>query len=202
MIMPDGAPLSYVGKLRGLSGVMGRATGPDVMEAVCAATAGTGLKHYFFGGKPGVAQRMADVLTARYPGLEIVGIYSPPMRDITAATRFSAEEIAEVDAIVASGADFIWVGMSTPKQDFWLMEAAKHASHGVFLGVGAAFDFHAGDVSRAPPWMRDNGLEWLHRLISEPRRLWRRYLVLAPRFVALVCAEELGGRLGGKAARS
>ncbi|MFG1225408.1 WecB/TagA/CpsF family glycosyltransferase [Xanthobacter wiegelii] len=202
LIMPDGAPLSFIGKLRGLGGVMGRATGPDVMEAVCAASVERGLKHYFFGGKPGVASRMAAVLTERYPGLQVVGIYSPPMREINGSTRFSQEELAEVEAIAASGADFIWVGMSTPKQDFWLMQAAQNASHGVFLGVGAAFDFHAGDVARAPGWMRNNGLEWLHRLISEPRRLWRRYVLLAPRFVFLAFAEEVSGRLGDKVARS
>lgn len=202
MIMPDGAPLAFIGRLRGLGAVMGRATGPDVMEAVCAASVEHKLKHYFFGGKPGVASRMAKVLTDRYPGLDIVGIYSPPMRDITGSSRFSEAEVAEVKAIAESGADFVWVGMSTPKQDFWLMQAAALAPHGVFLGVGAAFDFHAGDVSRAPPWMRDNGLEWLHRLISEPRRLWRRYVLLAPRFAVLAFAEEVTGRLGRRTERS
>ncbi|MFG1204884.1 WecB/TagA/CpsF family glycosyltransferase [Xanthobacter aminoxidans] len=201
LTVPDGAPVALVGRMRGALS-MGRAPGADLMESVCEASVEPGIKHYFFGGKPGVAERMAKVLTDRYPGMQICGIYSPPMRELTADTVFSDEELAEVKAIADCGADLIWVGLSTPKQEFWMMQAAEHVPHGVFLGVGAAFDFHAGDVARAPGWMRDNGLEWLHRLISEPRRLWRRYLLLAPRFVFLAFAEEVSGRLGAKVARS
>lgn len=195
LTVPDGAPVALVGRMRGAVDI-GRAPGADLMEAVCSASLQAGLKHYFFGGKPGVADRMAKILAERSPGLQVCGIYSPPMRDLDADTVFAEAELAEVKSIIDSGADLIWVGLSTPKQEFWMMQAAKHVPHGVFLGVGAAFDFHAGDVARAPRWMRNNGLEWLHRLYSEPRRLWRRYLVLAPRFVLLTSLEEVRMRLG------
>jgi N-acetylglucosaminyldiphosphoundecaprenol N-acetyl-beta-D-mannosaminyltransferase len=94
-----------------------------------------------------------------------------------------------VESIRESGADFIWVGISSPKQEYWMAKAAPMVGRGIFIGVGAAFDFHSGAVQRAPGWMRNNGLEWLHRLCSEPRRLWRRYLVLAPLFVFKIALE-------------
>ena len=112
-------------------------------------------------------------------------------RDVDHAFSFDAQGLAELDLIRAASADFIWVGLSSPKQEYWISQAAPRIGSGIFLGVGAAFDFHAGTVRRAPPWMRDYGLEWLHRLLSEPRRLWRRYLLLAPGFLLAAAGEEI-----------
>lgn len=194
MIVADGAPLAWIGRLRGHGAEIGRIPGADLLDAVCAASLTTGQSHYFYGGKPGVAERMAEKLSARYPGLKVAGLYSPPMREIGADFELSPEGVAEIEAVRASGADFVWVGISSPKQEYWMMRAAPIVGRGVFFGVGAAFDFHSGAVARAPAWMRTNGLEWLHRLCSEPRRLWRRYLVLGPRFVwRLLTARTAGG---------
>ncbi|KAA5603674.1 WecB/TagA/CpsF family glycosyltransferase [Blastochloris sulfoviridis] len=194
LVVPDGMPLTWVGRLRGFGSRIGRVPGADLMAEVCRASAGTGLRHFFFGGKPGVAETLVERLTQTYPGLQIAGTFSPPMRSIEADAPLSPEEAREIEIIRQAAPDIIWVGLSTPKQEYWMMKAAPHLPHGVLLGVGAAFDFHSGLVRRAPPWMRDNGLEWLHRLASEPRRLWRRYLVLAPLFVVKVIEEQISGR--------
>jgi N-acetylglucosaminyldiphosphoundecaprenol N-acetyl-beta-D-mannosaminyltransferase len=111
------------------------------------------------------------------------------MLQIASDFRLSGASLAEAESIRASGADFVWVGISSPKQEYWMAEAAPVLGRGVLIGVGAAFDFHSGAIKRAPKWMRNNGLEWLHRLCSEPRRLWRRYLVLAPYFVFKVLVD-------------
>ena len=182
LVVPDGMPLVWVGKTQGLGARLGRVAGADLLDAVCAASIGTGLRHYFYGGKPGVAEAMAARLIQRHPGLDVAGTFSPPMRDIDADFTPDAEVAAEIAQIAATGADFIWVGLSSPKQEYWMAAAASRLESGVLFGVGAAFDFHSGAVERAPLWMQRAGLEWLHRLCSEPRRLWRRYLVLAPLF--------------------
>ena len=189
LVLADGAPLTWVSRLRGVK--VGRVPGTDLIDAVCSASAGTGLKHYFFGGAPDVAALMAEALKAKYPGLKVAGYYSPPMRNLAPGATLSEEERAEIANIAATGADFIWVGLSTPKQETWITQAAQLLPHGVCFGVGAAFDFHTGRVKRAPRWMQRNGLEWFHRLLSDPRRLWRRYIILAPKFVLLSAAEEL-----------
>lgn len=190
LVVPDGAPLVLAGRLEGHGETIGRVPGADLVDAVCQASLRTGQSHFFFGGKPGVAEQMVERLQARHPGLRVAGTYSPPMRDIDADYRFDNQALAEIDIIRAANPDFIWVGISSPKQEYWMSQAAPLLGRGVCLGVGAAFDFHSGQVQRAPAWMRNNGLEWLHRLISEPRRLWRRYLVLAPRFVLLYTGER------------
>lgn len=193
LIVPDGAPLTWVGRFRGYGSKIGRTAGADLMEEICRESVCQHLKHYFFGGKPGVADKMAENLTTRYKELRIVGTFSPPIRDIDAKSPFGFEELREIEAIKRVKPDFIWVGLSSPKQEFWMMKAAPLFPHGVFVGVGAAFDFHSGAVARAPAFMRNNGLEWLHRLFSEPRRLWRRYLIIAPRFAVKVLVEQLRG---------
>ncbi len=190
LILADGTPLTWVARLREFK--VGRVPGSDLVDAVCRESVKTGLKHYFFGGAPGVADRLAEVMKEKYPGLAVAGCYSPPMRSLEPGSTLSEEERAEVANIAASGADLIWVGISTPKQETWITEAIQLLPHGVCFGVGAAFDFHTGRIKRAPGWMQHNGLEWLHRLLTDPRRLWRRYLVLAPQFVALVALEEIG----------
>lgn len=183
LIVPDGMPLVWISRLKGYGKEIGRVAGADLVSSVCELSLSTGQSHYFYGGKPGVAQRMADNLMKTFPGLKVAGIRSPPMLECSPDLAFTGAGLADIEAIRDSGADFVWVGISSPKQEYWMAKAAPLIGRGVFVGVGAAFDFHSGTVQRAPRWMQRNGLEWLHRLCSEPRRLWRRYLVLAPRFV-------------------
>jgi N-acetylglucosaminyldiphosphoundecaprenol N-acetyl-beta-D-mannosaminyltransferase len=184
MITPDGMPLVLVAKMRGLP--VSRTSGPDLMPYVLQQSATSGLKHYFYGGKPGIAEQLKAAFEARFPGVNIVGTATPPFRDMTDA------ELAEHAATInASGAQVVWVGISTPKQEF-LMQRMKPLLGATLIGVGAAFDFHTGAVKRAPLWMQRSGLEWLHRLCSEPKRLWRRYLVMAPRFVVMMIADRIG----------
>lgn len=175
MVVPDGMPLVWIGKRRGLP--VERTCGPDLFDEVCKVSAERGLKHYFYGGKEGVADILAEKCRSRYPGIEIVGTECPPFRPVT-----EAEDAATVERILASGADIVWIGISSPKQDVWMHGHYQRLPQ-TLIGIGAAFDFHSGAVKRAPRWMQRTGLEFLHRLCSEPRRLWRRYLVLAPRFL-------------------
>lgn len=191
LIVADGMPLVWIARLRGYGRKIGRSAGADLVDAVCARSIEKGLGHYFYGGKPGVAEKMAEELLKRHPGLKIVGTYSPPMRAIGPEYELDTDALEEISNIKKAKPHFIWVGISSPKQEYWMMKAAPLFSEGVFFGVGAAFDFHAGVVRRAPTWMREYGLEWFHRLMSEPRRLWRRYLVLAPQFMIAVGLEQV-----------
>lgn len=185
LVTPDGMPLVWLARRRGFSSV-NRACGADLVREVCRVSVQHGLRHYFYGGKPGVAERMAQALTERFPGLQVVGMSTPPFRPMT-----PEEDEAATAQIVAAKPHIVWVGLSTPTQEFWMRDHVKRIPGATLMGVGAAFDFYAGDVARAPEWMQKSGLEWLHRLLSEPKRLWRRYLVLAPRFVWLVGREEM-----------
>ncbi|WP_258043157.1 WecB/TagA/CpsF family glycosyltransferase [Sphingomonas sp. NBWT7] len=186
LVTPDGMPLVWLAQSRGHLEV-GRTSGADLVTELCRESPERRLRHYFYGGKPGVADRMAAALQARFPGLQVAGTYTPPFRALT------LEEDAEVTAkIVATRPHIVWVGLSTPTQEFWMRDHVDRIPGATLIGVGAAFDFHTGDVQRAPRWMQRIGLEWLHRLASEPRRLWRRYLVLAPKFVTKVAREKLG----------
>ncbi|MFA6112696.1 MAG: WecB/TagA/CpsF family glycosyltransferase [Sphingomonas sp.] len=184
MNLPDGLPLVHIARLRGHRAT-GRVAGADLVEALADAGRGTALRHYFYGGKPGVAEKMAATLTRRFPGMVVAGYTSPPFGEIDEAAMTQA-----LAAIVATHADVVWVGLSTPKQERWMHRYHQALPGMTLIGVGAAFDFITGEVRRAPPWMQRATLEWLHRLISEPRRLWRRYLVLAPRFVWLILTER------------
>ena len=175
MNVPDGMPLVLIGKALGFP--VSRTCGPDLMEKMMLEGPKNRLKHFFYGGKEGVADALARIYREKAPGVEIVGTYCPPFRSLT-----SMESAEIVEIIKKSGADIVWVGMSSPKQDVWIVEHKDHLT-ATLIGVGAAFDFHSGAVKRAPTWMQHYGLEWLHRLAQEPRRLWRRYLVLAPTFV-------------------
>jgi len=194
LVLPDGMPLVWIAKLRGYGAKVGRVAGSDLVDAICRASLQTGQSHYFYGGQSGAADEMVRRLTKRYPGLKIAGTLTPPMRSFESIRSPDAHATDEFDTIRKANPDFIWVGISSPKQEWWMSRAAPAIGRGVFLGVGAAFDFQAGRVRRAPTWMQRIGLEWLHRLASEPRRLWRRYLVLAPRFVLLVLRSELRRR--------
>ena len=187
MIAPDGAPIARIGKLRGLP--VERTCGPDLIDLVCRRSVDSGLSHFFFGGKPGVAQKLAENFARKYPGIHISGYESPPFRELG-----EPEDPQVLERIANSGADVIWVGLSSPKQDVWMRDNYRHLPQ-TLIGVGAAFDFHTGAINRAPRWMREHGLEWAHRLLSEPKRLWHRYLVLAPRFVIAVGIAELRQRI-------
>jgi N-acetylglucosaminyldiphosphoundecaprenol N-acetyl-beta-D-mannosaminyltransferase len=187
MVTPDGMPLVIVARMRGHRDI-NRVSGADLMDAVCDASQDTGARHFFYGGKEGVAELLIANLMQRYPRMQVAGHYCPPFRPLT-----PDEDEAAVDMIRRSGAQIVWVGISTPKQEFWMRDHVERLPGATLLGVGAAFDFHAGIVKRAPHWMQRSSLEWLHRLASEPRRLWRRYLVMAPQFVWRVAREN--GRL-------
>jgi N-acetylglucosaminyldiphosphoundecaprenol N-acetyl-beta-D-mannosaminyltransferase len=185
LITPDGMPLVWIMKARGYKDA-GRVCGADLVAALCRASQPVGTRHYFYGGKPGVAERMAAELNQRFPDLQIVGTDTPPFHALT-----QEEDRAATDTIAAVSPDVVWVGLSTPKQEYWMREHVGRIPGATLIGIGAAFDFYAGDVKRAPNWMHNSGLEWLHRLVSEPRRLWRRYLVLAPKFVVLTLGNAL-----------
>jgi N-acetylglucosaminyldiphosphoundecaprenol N-acetyl-beta-D-mannosaminyltransferase len=193
MVTPDGMPLVWI--LRGRRGrTVSRVCGNDLVDTLCANSP-SDVRHYFYGGKPGVAEKMAATLRQRYPSMEVAGTGCPPFRQLS-----PEEERAEVDHIAAAKPQIVWVGLSTPKQELWMERNVGLIPGATLIGVGAAFDFQTGLIQRAPRWMQESGLEWLHRLASEPRRLWRRYLLLAPQFVFLVLLETLGGGLRKKAA--
>lgn len=185
LITPDGMPLAWTLKARGYKGA-GRVCGADLVAALCSASVPSGTRHYLYGGKPGVAERMAAKLIEQFPGVQIVGSSTPPFRPLT-----PREDEAAIAEISATRPDVVWVGLSTPKQEFWMRDHVGRIPGATLVGIGAAFDFYAGDVKRAPRWMHSSGLEWFHRLISEPRRLWRRYLVLAPKFAVLMVRGEV-----------
>lgn len=175
MITPDGMPIAMVGKSRGLP--VERTCGPDLFDLVCCRSVESGLSHYFYGGQEGVAATLADEMIRRYPGLRVLGHECPPFRPLT-----DEEDVQVMERIRQSGADIVWIGISSPKQDVWMRDHYRGMSQ-TLIGVGAAFDFHTGAVRRAPLWMQKWMLEWAYRLLSEPRRLWRRYLILAPKFL-------------------
>jgi N-acetylglucosaminyldiphosphoundecaprenol N-acetyl-beta-D-mannosaminyltransferase len=174
---PDGMPLVWLSWLNGHRDA-GRVYGPDLMLALCDRSRTTGHRHFFYGGAPGVAELLVRKLEARFPGIPVAGTHSPPY----GAT--DAEEDREVlGAINGAAADIVWVGLGTPKQDYWVSRHRALLSAPVLIAVGAAFDFHAGLLRQAPRWMQRSGLEWLFRLLQEPRRLAYRYLVYNPLFV-------------------
>lgn len=175
---PDGMPMVWAGQRAG-AGHMERVYGPDLMLAVCERAAREGWTSYFYGGGEGVAAALERRLRERFPGLRTVGHHCPPFRPLS-----TEEDHDVVAAINAARPDLLWIGLSTPKQERWMAEHLGRVDAPVMLGVGAAFDIHAGTLSQAPGWMRERGLEWLYRLAREPRRLWRRYLYNNPRFVA------------------
>ena len=176
--VPDGQPLVWAMNALGHD-LPSRVYGPDLMERACARAAQTGVRMYLYGGRnQGALVQLALNLRRRFPGLQIVGGYSPPYRDLT-----SEEEDGVAAEINRSRADIVWVGIGAPKQEKWMARMRDRLDAPVLVGVGAAFDFHAGLVPQAPRWMQRLGLEWLFRLANEPRRLWRRYARYNPLFV-------------------
>jgi N-acetylglucosaminyldiphosphoundecaprenol N-acetyl-beta-D-mannosaminyltransferase len=174
---PDGMPMVWMGKCQGFR-QMGRVYGPDLMLRVCEYTEKAGISHFFYGGGPGVAEELKARLRSRFPNLSVVGTYTPPFRPLT-----PEEEQALISQVAALKPGIFWVGLSTPKQEKFMARYWQQLDATLFFGVGAAFDFHAGRVRQAPPWMQRNGLEWLFRLGCEPRRLWKRYLKNNPLFL-------------------
>jgi N-acetylglucosaminyldiphosphoundecaprenol N-acetyl-beta-D-mannosaminyltransferase len=186
LVTPDGIPLVWYCHFKGYRHVE-RVYGPDLMLALCEHSLVRGYRHYFYGGAAGVHERLAQRLQQRFPGLHVAGGYSPPFRPL------SAEEDEQIVAMInAAAPDIVWVGLGAPRQEHWLAAHTGRLHAPVLVGVGAAFDFHSGLKRQAPRWMQRSGLEWLFRLLTEPRRLWRRYLVYNPLFVALVVQQELG----------
>jgi N-acetylglucosaminyldiphosphoundecaprenol N-acetyl-beta-D-mannosaminyltransferase len=184
---PDGMPLVWAGKLRRLP--IQRVYGPDFMLAVCGCSGKTGYRHFFFGGKPGVAPRLKQTMESRFPGLQVVGTYTPPFHSLTAV------EEAELYRLVnATQPDFLWVGLSTPKQERFMAEYVNKLPAKIMVGVGAAFDIHIGAIKDSPTWIKNTGLQWLHRLFQEPKRLWRRYVINNPKFIYYFTLELLGFR--------
>ena len=186
LVTPDGMPLVWLSWLRGY-GEVERVYGPDLMLACCGASVSKGYRHFFYGGGPGVPERLAAQLLTRFPGLQIAGTWSPPFRELT-----QAEETSLIDRIGAAEPDIVWVGLSTPKQERWMARYVDRLRVPVLIGVGAAFDMHAGLKKQAPRWMQRSGLEWLFRLAIEPRRLWRRYLINNPWFVWQLLLQSSG----------
>ncbi len=185
----DGMPLVLIGR-RVARRDVSRCYGPDIMLGVLDKGRAAGLRHFFYGGTNEETVRLLrENLERRFPGLTVAGSIVPPFRPLTEKEK--AETAAAIDA---ARPDVVWVGLGTPKQDYWTHEMRPLLKVPVIVNVGAAFNFHAGTVRQAPPWMRRNCLEWLYRLCVEPRRLWRRYLVGNPRFVALVLRQVLSGR--------
>jgi N-acetylglucosaminyldiphosphoundecaprenol N-acetyl-beta-D-mannosaminyltransferase len=174
---PDGMPMVWAGHRAGAVD-MGHVRGPDLLPAVCAVAAERGWSSFFYGGGPGVPELLAERLIARFPGLRVAGTWSPPFRPLT-----PDEDRMVIEAINRSAPDLVWVGLSTPKQERWMAAYRGHLDAPAVLGVGAAFDMHAGLLPQAPQWMQRSGLEWLYRLGREPTRLWRRYLRNNPRFI-------------------
>lgn len=178
---PDGMPLVWLGP-KGVE----RVYGPDLMLAVCDAGRSDGLRHFFFGGRPGVVERLSARLQTQFPGLAVAGALTPPFG---AAHELDANTLRS--EVSRTRPDIIWVGLGSPKQEKFMAEHWRSLEAGALIGVGAAFDFHAGTVRQAPRWLRGSGFEWLFRFCMEPRRLGWRYLRGNPLFVAHVLAQKL-----------
>jgi N-acetylglucosaminyldiphosphoundecaprenol N-acetyl-beta-D-mannosaminyltransferase len=191
LVTPDGMPLVFMAHRLGFKTVS-RVYGPDLMRKLTELSATNGYRQFYYGGAPGVAERLVAALKSRHPELQVAGILTPPFRDLT-----PAEDAAVIDRINAAEADIVWVGLSTPKQELWMASHAARLNAAALIGVGAAFDFLAGTKSQAPAWMQRSGLEWLYRLACEPRRLWKRYSRIVPYFLVFASLQLLRSRLSG-----
>jgi N-acetylglucosaminyldiphosphoundecaprenol N-acetyl-beta-D-mannosaminyltransferase len=185
---PDGMPMSWVGWLQGHK-QMDRVYGPDFMANLCRLSVGKGYRHYLYGGEPGIAQALKTALQTRFPGLQIVGTYTPPFRSLT-----RDEEAGLLNDVQSAKPDILWVGLSTPKQERFMAEHVDRLGVPLLVGVGAAFDFHTGRIDDAPAWIKRVGLQWLHRLLQDPGRLWKRYLRNNPVFVWRIMLQLSGLR--------
>lgn len=186
MVTPDGMPLVWVSRWMGHKQTK-RVYGPDLLLKVCEQSIEMGWKHFFYGGGEGVVELLVQNLASRFPGLQVAGIETPPFRKLS-----DVEDQVVVDRINQANPDIVWVGLGMPKQELWMGDHFGRIKAPVMIGVGAAFDFHAGLKPQAPKWMQQSGLEWLFRLLSEPRRLWKRYLINNPVFIILITLQLLG----------
>jgi N-acetylglucosaminyldiphosphoundecaprenol N-acetyl-beta-D-mannosaminyltransferase len=183
LVVPDGMPLVWVARFHGFS-QRHRVCGAELMQEFCRTT-GSRFRHFFYGGAPGVGEDLAQQLSTRF-GIQVAGTYTPPFRPLT------KEEAVEVRQQVAlAAADILWVGLSTPKQERWMADHGPQLDVALLVGCGAAFDMNSGRLRRAPVWMQKSGTEWVFRLLQDPRRLWRRYLVAIPEAAWIVALELL-----------
>lgn len=185
---PDGMPMSWIGWLQGHS-QMNRVYGPDFMANLCQRSVCKRYRHYLYGGQPGVAQALKDALQRRFSGLQVVRARTPPFRSLT-----PEEEVELVKDVRNAKPDILWVGLGTPKQECFMANYVDRLCVPLLVGVGAAFDFHTGRIVESPAWMKRAGLQWLHRLTQDPRRLWRRYLLNNPAFIWQIFLQYLGLR--------
>jgi N-acetylglucosaminyldiphosphoundecaprenol N-acetyl-beta-D-mannosaminyltransferase len=188
MATEDGMPLVWWSRLAGFPEAR-RVCGSDLLDEVCAFGVPRKFRHYFYGASPKVVEQLIDRLQKRHPGLCVAGYRSPPFRPLT-----SAEDTANIAAINETQPDFVWVGLGMPKQEKWMVEHLGKINATALIGVGAAFDFHAGTKPRAPVWMQHAGLEWLFRLLTEPRRLAHRYLIDNSLFIGHMLQQVTGLR--------
>jgi N-acetylglucosaminyldiphosphoundecaprenol N-acetyl-beta-D-mannosaminyltransferase len=177
MNLPDGMPMSWVGRHQGF-GNMDRVFGPDFMSEICRLSLTRDYRHFLYGGPPGIAGTLQEMLKTTFPGLQIVGTYTPPFRPLN---HQEEEELAA--QIRDSRPDIVWVGLSTPKQERFMAQYVSLLRVPLLVGVGAAFDYHTGRIRDCSPWIKRAGLQWLHRLLQDPKRLWRRYLINNPLFI-------------------
>ena len=177
LVVPDGMPLVWLGRLLGFSSI-GRISGSELMEQVFCIPSYRRLRHFFYGSKPSTVDRLCQALTCRFGSFNFAGAYCPPIRAI------GFEESEDIlNMIREAKPNIIWVGLSTPKQEIWLNMHMRQIGMGVGIGVGAAFDFLSGTIPRAPRWIQRSGFEWSFRLLAEPRRLYKRYCYVIPRFL-------------------
>ena len=186
MVFADGMPIYWSAKLFGSKNIK-RVTGPDFMTRMLDVSQSDEIKHFFYGSTEEVLSKLKNELTNKYPLTNIVGYYSPPFHILS-----EEEEFDIVNIINSKNPDILWVGLGSPKQEKWMYHIIKRLNTKILIGVGAAFDFHAGSKKRAPKWMQSIGLEWLFRLLSEPKRLWSRYLKHNPRFIWYFLLQLLG----------
>jgi N-acetylglucosaminyldiphosphoundecaprenol N-acetyl-beta-D-mannosaminyltransferase len=179
-------PTVWVGKLQGHSNIR-RVSGPEYMIEMCKVSLIRGYKHFLYGGKPGVAEDLKEALTERFPGLQITGTYTPPFRPL------NQEEEADLERQVReSGADILWCGISTPKQEQFMARYCGRLPVKLMVGVGAAFDVHSGHSKDAPDWIKNAGMHWFFRMIRDPKRLASRYMKNNPRFLWLIGLQLIG----------
>jgi N-acetylglucosaminyldiphosphoundecaprenol N-acetyl-beta-D-mannosaminyltransferase len=181
----DGRPTVWVGRLQGFR-EMAQVYGPDLMLHLCEESVHKGYTHFFYGGNVGVAEELKANLEGKFPGLQVVGTYTPPFRPLNPAEETELQEL-----IARLKPDVFWVGLSTPKQERFMAEYLPKLDTRVMIGVGAAFDIHTGRIKDSPDWLQALGLQWAHRLCQEPGRLWKRYLYNNPRFIVRITSQLL-----------
>ena len=187
--IPDGKPLEIVGKLKGNRNIS-RLFGPSVMEKFINWGRKDGVSHFFLGSSETTLHKLKKEIEAKYPGTKIVGMISPPYKPIS---EWDHEEF--IQSINAAKPDFIWIGLGAPKQELWMFDHYNKIKSGVLFGIGAGFDYMAGNTKHAPVWMKKFALEWVYRLVQEPRRLWKRYFKTIPQFIFFASLELLSVKL-------